>query len=329
MKGFAKQFKDLPDYILKITYQIWEDKDVEAIRDYYADTPTVSLPTPTRSPSGVIYGAEPVIKATYATLKMFPDRQLLAEDVIWIGNDEEGYLSSHRILTRATHLHDGAYGKATGKKLVYRCIADCACKNNQVYDEWLVRDQGAVVRQLGIDPKQYASNLITSEGGPDNAVAPFNEHTPCESLYKSPRLAKSNPGQTYAEILKAIMNSNKEAIEKNYDRAIQQFQPGGFVTHGRQEVTSFWNNLRSVFPDALFNVEHVSFTKEKDQPIKAAIRWSLVGKHDGQGNFGVPSGASVYVMGINHAEFGPRGIKNEWVLFDETMIWKQILMKTG
>ena len=70
MKGFAKQFKDLPDYILKITYQIWEDKDVEAIRDYYADTPTVSLPTPTRSPAGVIYGAEPVIEATYATLKL-------------------------------------------------------------------------------------------------------------------------------------------------------------------------------------------------------------------------------------------------------------------
>ncbi|HIA60870.1 MAG TPA: nuclear transport factor 2 family protein, partial [Pelagibacterales bacterium] len=232
MKGFAKQFKNLPDYILKITYQIWEDKDVEAIRDYYADTPIVSLPTPTRSPAGVIYGAEPVIKATYATLKMFPDRQLLAEDVIWIGNDEEGYLSSHRILSRATHLHDGAYGKATGKKLVYRGIADCACKNNQVYDEWLVKDEGAIVRQLGIDPKQYASNLITSEGGPDNAVAPFNEQTPCESLYKSPILPKSNPGQTYAEILKAIMSSNKEAIEKNYDRAIQQFQPGGFVTHG-------------------------------------------------------------------------------------------------
>ena len=124
MKGFAEQFKDLPDYILKITYQIWEDKDVEAIRDYYADTPTVSLPTPTRSPAGVIYGAEPVIEATYATLKMFPDRQLLAEDVIWIGNDEEGYLSSHRILSRATHLHDGPYGKATGKKLIYRVIAD-------------------------------------------------------------------------------------------------------------------------------------------------------------------------------------------------------------
>ena len=44
---------------------------------------------------------------------------------------------------------------------------------------------------------------------------------------------------------------------------------------------------------------------------------------------GIPQMHNVYIMGISHAEFGPRGIKNEWVLFDETMIWKQILMKTG
>jgi hypothetical protein len=56
---------------------------------------------------------------------------------------------------------------------------------------------------------------------------------------------------------------------------------------------------------------------------------SLNGIHSGPGYFGNPSQTEVYVMGISHAEFGPRGIKNEWVLFDETAIWKQILMKTG
>ena len=142
MKGFDKKFRDLPDYILKITHQIWEDKDVESIREYYAKG------IPVRSPAGVVYGPDAVVKATYATLEEFPDRQLLGEDVIWIGNEHDGYLSSHRILTRATHLNDGVYGKATGKKLIYRVIADCACKDNQVYDEWLVRDQGAIVRQL-------------------------------------------------------------------------------------------------------------------------------------------------------------------------------------
>ena len=120
MKGFDSKYKDLPDYILKITHQIWEEKDVESINQYYAKG------MPTRSPQGVIYGAEPVVKATYETLKEFPDRQLLGEDVIWVGNDDEGYFSSHRILTRATHANFGVYGEATGKKLVYRVIADHA-----------------------------------------------------------------------------------------------------------------------------------------------------------------------------------------------------------
>ena len=71
MQGFDKKFKDLPDYILKITYQIWEDKDVESIREYYAKG------IPVRSPDGVIYGPDTVVKATYATLDEFPDRQLL------------------------------------------------------------------------------------------------------------------------------------------------------------------------------------------------------------------------------------------------------------
>ena len=43
MKGFDSKFKDIPDYILKITYQIWENQDVESIREYYGDVPNISF----------------------------------------------------------------------------------------------------------------------------------------------------------------------------------------------------------------------------------------------------------------------------------------------
>ena len=66
------------------------------------------------------------------------------------------------------------YGKATGKKLQYRVIADCHAINNQINDEWLIRDQGAVVRQLGWDPKEYALDLIEREGGAENCIQPFH-----------------------------------------------------------------------------------------------------------------------------------------------------------
>ena len=323
MKGFDSKFKDLPDYILKITYQIWENQDVETIMQYYAEN------IPVRSPSGVIFGPEAVVKATKATQQEFPDRQLLGEDVIWIGNEENGFLSSHRILSKTTHQNDGMYGPATGKKIVYRVIADCACRNNQVYDEWLVRDQGAIIRQIGLDPKKYAANLMQEEGGAEKCSIPFNENTPIGGDYTSPAISNENTGTRYADILKSIMNKDFGSFENNYDRAVQQEQPGGFTAHGTEEISKFWKILLSAFPDAKFSIEHISYTEEKDQPKKAAVRWSLIGKHDGNGIFGTPSGSNVYIMGINHAEFGPRGIKNEWVLFDETMIWKQILMKTG
>ena len=323
MKGCDSKFKDLPDYILKITYQIWENKDMESIMQYYAEN------IPVRSPSGVIYGQEAVVEATKATLKEFPDRQVLGEDVIWIGNEENGFLSSHRILSKTTHQNDGMYGPATGKKIVYRVIADCACRNNQVYDEWLVRDQGAIIQQIGLDPKKYAANLIQEEGGAEKCSIPFNENTPMGGDYTSPTISNENTGTRYADILKSIMNKDIGSVENNYDRAVQQEQPGGFTAHGTEEASKFWKILLSAFPDAKFSIEHISYTEEKDQPKKAAVRWSLIGKHDGNGIFGTPSGSNVYIMGINHAEFGPRGIKNEWVLFDETMIWKQILMKTG
>ena len=261
---------------------------------------------------------------------MFPDRQLLGEDIIWIGNDDEGYFSSHRILSTATHSNDGIYGQATGKKIVYRGVADCACKDNLVYDEWLVRDQGAIVRQLGIDPKKFAENQIAEEGGIENAQEPLNENTPCDSIYTPPTLPENNIAQDYANILTEIFNNKQQTVFDNeYDRAIQQFQPGGSVKYGRGEAFSFWNKIFSAFPNAKLNIEHLSFVQDQNQPPKAAVRWTLIGKHDGNGYFGAPTGANIYILGINHVEFGPRGIKNEWVLFDETMIWKQILMQTG
>lgn len=56
-----------------------------------------------RTPASVVVGA------TMATLAEFPDRTLLGEDVIWSGSPEQGMLSSHRILSTATHMGDGIY----------------------------------------------------------------------------------------------------------------------------------------------------------------------------------------------------------------------------
>ena len=322
MQGFDPKFSDLPDYILGITKEIWEDRGVDALHRYYA--PKVIV----RSPDGVVVGNEGVIGATLATLAEFPDRQLLGEDVIWSGDEDQGFLSSHRIFSTATHLGDGAYGPASGTRLGYRIIADCACKQNQIFDEWLIRDQGAIVRQLGIDPKRFAADQIATEGGIDQAKLPFCPDIDVEGRYQG--MGNDHEvGIQYADAVEQIMQGRLAVIPEVYDRAVHLELPGGQTGHGWGHADAFWLGLRSAFPDAAFEIHHRIGRSDEGQAPRAALRWSLHGIHDGWGAFGPPSGARVHVMGLSHAEFGPWGLRREYVLYDETAIWKQILLHSG
>jgi hypothetical protein len=87
--------------------------------------------------------------------------------------------------------------------------------------------------------------------------------------------------------------------------------------------------LRAALPSAEFTIEHQIGREDPLLGPRAAIRWGLRGKHDGWGAFGAPSGADIYVMGFSHADFGPRGLRRETVVFDTTAIWKQILLHKG
>ncbi len=326
MKGFSNRWKDFPDYIIGITKEIWEDRGVGTLNHYYSDD------IPVRSPMGVQRGNTAVIASTMATINEFPDRQLFGEDVIW-SEHETGLLSSHRLNTVATHSRDGAFGPATGKKWNIRVIADCAAKNDTIFDEWLIRDYGGIVRQIGKDPREFAAQLIADEGGPDKAAMPFLPENDVVGDYKGS--GNDNAwGQRYADTLTRIMNHDFNHIRESYDRAVIGEYAGGQTLTSAEECTKFWVGLRSSFPSATFKIHHqIGMDADMLSP-RAAIRWSLDGTHDGWGSFGRPTGARVHVMGMSHAEFGPFGpdgigLRREFALYDEIAIWKQILMAQG
>ena len=316
MKGFDPRYPTPEAYILGVTKEIWEDRGIATLHDYYAPDITV------RSPAGLVVGNADVIGATMATLAEFPDRTLLGEDVIWCGDGAEGFLSSHRLLSTATHLGDGAYGPATGRRLCYRIIADCHASANVIDDEWIIRDQGAILRQMGRDPRAWAAERAAA------GAAPF---TPAQDR-PGPYRGRGNDhplAERYADLLTRIMGADMAAIPKEYDRAAQLEHPGGVTAHGHDGADRFWMGLRAAFPSAGFEIHHAIGREDASMPPRAALRWSLHGRHDGWGAFGPPSGAEVHVMGLSHAEFGQWGLRREWVMFDETAIWTQIALAAG
>ena len=66
MKGFDKRWKDLPDYILGITKEIWEDRNVHTLLGYYGKN------MPKRSGDGIVVGAKNVIAETLGALAAAP-----------------------------------------------------------------------------------------------------------------------------------------------------------------------------------------------------------------------------------------------------------------
>ena len=320
MKGFAEKWKDLPDYILGVTWEIWENRGIDTLNHYYTKD------IPMRFPEGISIGNQNTINGTLATLSEFPDRQLTGEDVIWCGDENNGFLSSHRLLTMGTHTGSGYFGKPTGKRFVVRAIADCSAINDQINDEWLIRDNAGIVKQLGMNPKEFAKELINREGGPEDCIQPFSPSIDV----KGPYIGSGNDnkwGQKLALILNEIMQKNYSVIQKEYDRAVQTEHPGAITAHSWADTESLWMGLRSSFPNAEFKIEHTIGREDPMLSPRAAIRWSLQGKHEGWGMFDEPTGAEAYVMGFTHAEFGPYGLRREFTLFDPISIWKQIYMQ--
>ncbi|MGR3492237.1 MAG: ester cyclase [Shimia sp.] len=316
---FSDRWPDFRDYIVDITREIWDDRRVLTLHDYYA--PDIIV----RRPSGITRGVEAVIRETCEAISQTPVRGAGAEDVIWYRDDTGHFHSSHRCCDRSVHGVDDIYGPATGTRLRYWLIADCAARDDVIDDEWLVSDTGAVARQLGWDPREFAAHLIETEGGRETCAQPL---TPASDL-PGPYTGRGNHdpwGLRLESILTRVMSGDLSALPEHYDDQAALHFAGGREGHGPDDANTFWGGLRAAFPNAAFTIHHRTGRHDPLLSPRAAIRWSLEGTHEGWGLFGRPTGAPVYIMGITHAEFGPWGLRREWTVFDEVQIWKQILL---
>lgn len=178
------------------------------------------------------------------------------------------------------------------------------------------------------DAVDWTRDLIAREGGPEHCVRPY---TPANDV-AGPYTGRGNDnewGQVYADLLERLFSAGFSVIPAAYDRAVELAYPSHLQTSGHSAADKFWLGLRSAFPNAVARIDHVIGMEDPLCPPRASVRFSIHGKHEGYGMFGTPTGATVFVMGIAHAEFGPRGVRREWALIDETAIWKQILLATG
>lgn len=328
LKGFDPQYRDFVDYIIRITHQIWEERGIGVIYDTYHNNIVMHCG------SSNLVGIKDVVGNTLQTLHAFPDRRLIGQNVIWSEHGADGYLSSHRVMSTATNLGDSNFGPATGKKINFRTVIDCAVSNNRIYEEWLVRDNLWIVMQLGLDPRETARKMAEAVSREYAGVQ--RTYGLCEAM-EGQCVPQWHParddsvGEWMLEMAGRIYNYKYINDVKKYyhDNAVVHFICGKDL-NGYDEIQGMIISLLASVPGGSYEVERVTVNERQGGDGQdVAMRWRLRGLNEGIGFFGAPSGKPVEIMGISHYHVQDRKIREEWITFDGLDVLKQMYLDNG
>lgn len=323
LSGFDEDYADIVDYIIKITHRIWEEKAIGLIYETYLHN--ISIWTT----EGLSYGREDVLAGTIRTLAAYPDVRLYGDEVIWSGDDQQGFHTSHRIVWVAHNTGYSVYGPPTGRRILRTGIANCLVKENQIVEEWIARDEMAVVLQLGLDPFEAAARLAP-QGGATSRQNAFGELERAQGQDKPARMPpRAEPGFDLEDFIRRAYH---EIWDWRLLNKIDSYYAPNFVCHtvparrlsGRGPYKAHLLGLMAAFPDAHLIIDHLYWMGDPRRGHKVMVRWNLQGTHRGPGPYGAPTGRRVYLMGISHLRVKDARILEEWMIYDEFALLKQL-----
>jgi predicted ester cyclase len=328
MRGFDPDYVDIVDYIVRCTHKIWEEYGVGHLYTHYSHNCVV------HNPYGITYGREEMITNTINYINAFPDRKAFADDVIWAGNEDDGYHTSHRVTSIGHHTGYGSYAPPTGRRIIRRGIANCLVKENLIVEEWLAQDNMTIVRQMGLNELEVADALIEQDRR--NGVAPaYNyghghpERTNGQG--EPPPVEKPARGEPF-DIEAFVRGSQHEIwnwrmfnkISDYYVPNYQCYTVPNRTIYGIGDFRASVLALIVAFPNARFNIDHLYWLGNDQEGYRVATRWSLIGTHEGPSMWGKPTGKPVWIMGITHHHVQNGKFVREWTIYDQIALLKQI-----
>ena len=325
MKGFEAQYKNIIDYIVRITYTIWEEKNIGYIYDTYSKDCRVW------DEFGLQFGSEKIVSDTVHTNNAFPDIRLFADEVIWAGDEKASFHTSHRTIITGTNSGFSKFSKPTGKTVRLFCIANCVAKNNEIYYENVVYDTAGLIKQLGLDLHQVAKQ-IANEGSIGPFAPDFKNSKPKRKItklkpisYEIPKIIKDVRKFVHA-VYDTIWNRrNFSAINDVFSNNIEFEGSTGRKFKGVKQLRKFIISIVASFPDLALSIEDLYWMGNTKDGFLISIRWGAVGTHKGNGIYGPPTNRECYLWGITQWEIKNNKIIKEWTGFNELAILMQLL----
>jgi predicted ester cyclase len=321
LSGYEPVYRDFVDYIIRCTHRIWEQKNVGLCRTHYgADCAIHTL-------AGPVTGVESVVQNTITTLAATPDRLLIGEDVIWSDDGDGNLYSSHRIVSRSTHMGDDPMlGGASMVSNGVMTIADCLCRENRIIEEWLVRDNLRGVLQVGGDPWAIVRAQATSDQAGDQTRHDWRKAWIAATRDSvDATIPDGHPAAAPAAMLAAAWRDDV------YGDAAAALSPAAEVRWptnrygwGRGYWVGCLTQIRSALHDVAYRLEHAAARPLAGGDIAVALRWALTGTHRGNGLWGWSTGREILISAVSHYRLRGGAIVEDVTVFDELAVLRQV-----
>jgi predicted ester cyclase len=322
MRGFEDTYVDIIDYIVRITHRIWEEKQIGYIYDTYRHNSRVT------DDSGLQYGRDKIVADTIRTINAFPDIRLYADEIIWAGNDEVGFYTSHRTVIIGHNTGYSQFGPPTGNKIKLWCIANCTALENEIFEEWVLYNNSSLIKQLGFDIREMAREFGNRPGRPDEPN--FGEPERLLGQGKPAHLpAPAAKGFDVEDFVRRayhyIWNWRLVGkIDDAYAATMRFHGPTDREFFGRGEFKTFVISIMAMFPDLALQVDDLYWMGNDAEGYLVSVRWSIVGTHRGFGVYGPPTGRRITMWGITQQRITHGRVAEEWMVFNEFEVMQQI-----
>lgn len=314
---------DIAHDIREMIDEVWNRKNVGLLHDDVAPAAIVHTSTGDR------IGPDVTIADVLRTLAGFPDLRTTVHDVIWrpFEGRQAGCSASFRWSWSGHNTGHSVYGPPTGRLVTATGITTLSIRQGMIVEAWIAADTSTIIEGLGIGIDTLLpvlrANRLTHIPDPDivgEVVSPLVEVPPAASGGFA-----FDVGVMLRQRLHDIWNRRLlGTIADLYASSCQHHGTGGRECQGHDELMHDTLALLAAFSDLQMFIDDLLWVDDGNARYRAAMRWSMIGTHDGPGVWGRPTGRRVRITGATHQHIEHDQIVEEWVVWDEMSLLAQL-----
>ena len=134
---------DIDRFLRNAFEKIWNQRDYSKIDDIFHKN--VHFDGPTNREFSGLKNYNDFIRSLITS---FPDLGLQVDEIYWMGNDVEGYVSSTRWSATGTHSGDGIYGSPTDSEVQIWGITQDQIVGGRIVNEWMLFNELDLMMQI-------------------------------------------------------------------------------------------------------------------------------------------------------------------------------------